>query len=88
VECYRWNATAAAIRKAVLQVNPQRIAAIGITHQREGFVPVDANLTPLRAGILWIDTRAKKQVRELEEWGAEKIHKITGIYQDYVDKGE
>jgi len=75
-----WNATVSAIRKVVLQVDPRRIAAIGITHQREGFVPVDADLTPLRAGILWIDTRAKKQVRELEEWGAEKIHKITGIY--------
>lgn len=75
-----WEATAKAIRKAVSQINPSRVAAIGITHQRESFVPVDENLNPLRNGILWVDTRATSQVEKLKNLGGERIHEITGLF--------
>jgi len=75
-----WSATAEAIKKAVLQVDPRRIAAIGITHQRESFVLLNKNMHPLRNGILWADTRATSQVQKLKEIAGEKIHKITGLF--------
>lgn len=75
-----WSATAEAIKKAVLQVDPRRIVAIGITHQRESFVLLDKNMHPLRNGILWVDTRAMSQVQKLKENHGDRIHKITGLF--------
>ena len=75
-----WSATAEAIKKALLQVDPRRIAAIGITHQRESFVPLNKNMQPLRNGISWVDTRAISQVQKLKETHGDRIHKITGLF--------
>ena len=75
-----WSATVEAIKKAVLQVDPRRIAAIGITHQRESFVLLDKDMHPLRNGILWSDTRATSQVQKLKETHGDRIHKITGLF--------
>ncbi|MBE0477674.1 FGGY-family carbohydrate kinase, partial [Candidatus Aerophobetes bacterium] len=75
-----WSATAEAIKEAVLQVDSRRITAIGITHQRESFVPLNKNMHPLRNGILWVDTRATSQVQKLKKTYADTIHKITGLF--------
>lgn len=53
--------------------------ALAITHQRESFVPLDANGKPLRNGILWNDGRCREQLRTLAgRVGAANVHKITG----------
>ena len=78
-DCW-WEATAVAVKTAVRQVDKNRIGAVGITHQRESFVPLDKNMKPLRNGILWLDTRATAQVEKLKLLGAEKVHRITGLY--------
>jgi xylulokinase len=75
-----WDATVRAVKTAVRQVDKNRIGAIGITHQRESFVPLDSNMKPLRNGILWLDTRAVYEVEQLKTLGAEKIHKKTGLF--------
>jgi xylulokinase len=75
-----WQATASAVRKAVHRVDKTRIGAIGITHQRESFVPIGKNLKPLRRSILWLDTRATSEVQKLRLFGAEKVHRITGLF--------
>lgn len=75
-----WSATAKAIKKAIRQVDCNKIAAIGITHQRESFVPVDREIKPLRNAILWLDARAISQVEKLKEIGGEKIQRITGLF--------
>ncbi len=75
-----WDATVRAVETAVQQVEKKRIGAIGITHQRESFVPLDKNMKPLRNGILWLDTRATSQVEKLKTFGAEKVHRKTGLY--------
>ena len=75
-----WEATARAVRTAVQQVEKMRIGAIGITHQRETFVPLDKSMKPLRNGILWLDTRATSEVKKLKTLGAEKVHRKTGLY--------
>ena len=75
-----WEATVEAIRDAVQQIDSRRITAIGMTHQRESFVPLSREMAPLRNGILWMDTRAAPQVQKLKKMGGEKIHKITGLF--------
>jgi len=75
-----WNATAEAIRKATRQIDTQKISAIGITHQRESFVPVSEKLTVLRNAILWLDSRASSQVEKLKQTAGRKIQTITGVF--------
>jgi len=61
-------------------ISPNSIKAIGITHQRETFVPVDESGSPLRKAILWFDSRATEQVEWLkEQLTLNEILKITGL---------
>jgi xylulokinase len=75
---YWWDSTAAALRKCLRNVNLKRISALGITHQRETFVPIDREGVALRNAIGWWDSRAIPQVDRLRKLAAEKIHRITG----------
>ena len=52
----------AALGACVDQVQGSQIDAIAITHQRETFVPVDADGTPIRNAIMWNDERSAAQV--------------------------
>ena len=73
-----WESTHEAIGEAVSKLTPEersRIAAIGITHQRESFAPFDKDGKPLRNGILWLDSRAAKQIRQ---YGSKHIHELSG----------
>ncbi|MCX7682916.1 MAG: FGGY family carbohydrate kinase [Anaerolineae bacterium] len=74
-----WEACVQAIRTAVAYVDASRIAALGITAQRETFVPVDATGTPLRPAIVWMDERARDLLPTIaREYGAERIHCESG----------
>ena len=70
-----WTATADAIKRAVQTVDTSRIGALCLTHQRESFVCLDDAGLPLRPAMLWLDTRA---TREVEEFGTDEVHRITG----------
>lgn len=70
-----WTATSAAIAEAAKVVGGERIAALAITHQRETFVCLDAAGNAIRPGITWMDIRA---TAEVEEFGTEDVHRITG----------
>jgi xylulokinase len=70
-----WRATRTALREAAAKVDNSRIKAIGLTHQRESFVCVNANGHPLRAAILWLNARSADEVAQ---YGSERIHQITG----------
>jgi xylulokinase len=74
-----WQGTANALQDALRHINPNRLAAICIAHQRETFVPVDENGVPLRNAILWMDERAGGQLDFLDEvFGKEQFHRLTG----------
>ncbi len=74
-----WSATVAAIQRVVAQLDPARIAALCVTHQRETFVPVDAAGVPLRPAILWLDERSRPQLAELDRrFGHDALHRLTG----------
>ena len=70
-----WSAFCGAVRRAVQTVDATRVAAITLTHQRESFVCLDAHGQPLRPAMLWLDSRA---VREVEEFGTPEVHRVTG----------
>lgn len=74
-----WSeATLDALTQIASQVGP-RVRAIGITHQRETFVGVDAHGTPVRNAIVWMDERAHAEVAQLRSaMGDEPYHRITG----------
>ena len=70
-----WVATSEAIGKACRQIDQSRLAALAITHQRETFACLDEAGHALRPAMLWLDTRA---TREVEIFGTDRIHRLTG----------
>jgi sugar (pentulose or hexulose) kinase len=74
-----WDATVVAIREVVAQVAPERIEAVCVTHQRETFVPVGGDGTPLRHAIVWLDERSRAQLAALDrQFGHDALHRVTG----------
>ena len=70
-----WTAAIEAIGKACRKIDPSRLAAMAITHQRETFSYFDGAGYALRPAMLWLDTRATEQVRN---FGTDRVHDITG----------
>ncbi|HET6499379.1 MAG TPA: FGGY family carbohydrate kinase [Amycolatopsis sp.] len=70
-----WSATEQALRQAIAAVGPDRVAAIGVTHQRETFACLDRDGTALRPAILWLDGRAGEQAAAA---GTERVHRLSG----------
>lgn len=74
-----WSSLVTALKSLCSQIAPERIAAIAISNQRETFVPLTRDGTPVRPGTVWLDERAKAEVDELASaYGAEKIHQVAG----------
>jgi len=56
------------------------IKSIGITHQRQTFVPIDKDGNCLRDGILWSDLRSAREVEFAQEnLPNYEIYKLTGM---------
>src|SRR5664279_3145211 len=71
-----WTATQGAIAEAVeALVDPGRVRALCITHQRESFVCLDSGGRALRLAILWLDGRAHEEIAEL---GSTRVHELSG----------
>lgn len=70
-----WQSTRSALKEAASKVDPDRIRALGITHQRESFVCTDERGSPVRKAILWLDARSHDEV---ERYGTDRVHEITG----------
>ena len=62
-----WVAAAeAGLRDVVAEVGADRIAAIGLSGQMHGMVPLDADDRVVRPALLWNDQRTGDAVREIE----------------------
>jgi len=72
-----WSATMGALTEAVaaLGTDAARVAAVCVTHQRESFVCLDAAGRPLRPAILWLDSRADREIAEL---GSDRVREVSG----------
>ncbi|MBN1569162.1 MAG: hypothetical protein JXA73_15030 [Acidobacteria bacterium] len=80
-----WTSARKALRTIMGRVNPERIAALAISNQRETFVPLNKNGHPIRPAIVWLDERCKHEVESFsKKIGKEGIHRITGKPVDYA----
>lgn len=76
------TATRDAVRDAMAALpreDHRRVEALSITPQRQTFVLCDDDGTPLRNGILWLDSRARQQVSRL---GNDDVHRLSGMVPD------
>jgi len=74
-----WSSAVGAIRGVLETVDPERIAALAISNQRESFGVFSEAGEPLRPGMLWLDERARAQVRAFTAlFGPERLHAISG----------
>ncbi|MHC4990089.1 MAG: xylulokinase [Planctomycetota bacterium] len=76
-----WNATARSIRAVTeaADVEPGRIAAVGLTGQMHGLVLLDDAGRVLRPAILWNDQRTDAQCREIHDRiGVENVLRYAG----------
>jgi xylulokinase len=73
------------IRELLAQtgVSGSAVTHLGLSSQVDGVVPLDAQLRPLRAAIIWLDRRATAQVERLgTAMGADEIFRRTGLNLD------
>ena len=74
-----WRAATTALRQIAEAVDPQRIAGIAISNQRETVALIDGAGEPIGPASLWLDERAAGLVdRFAAEIGRERLHAITG----------
>jgi xylulokinase len=74
-----WASACAALRDVQERISPARIAAIGISNQRETFVPLTSDGSPVRPAIIWMDRRCRAEVDWLAaRVGRRRIHEISG----------
>ena len=75
-----WNAAVSTLSKVLKDsgVNPQSIAALGISGQMHGLVMLDENGDVLRPSIIWCDQRTGSECAEITEIiGAKRLIEIT-----------
>jgi xylulokinase len=73
-----WQASAASfadVMRQLSEMGEDEPSGLSITHQRETFVCLDEDGVEVRPGIMWLDTRAHKQILE---FGNDEIHQISG----------
>lgn len=64
-----WNAVGAACRSVCSQIDAGAVAALGITAQMCGTIPVDALGAPLHPCLIWLDTRSQLQAHRMTAGG-------------------
>jgi xylulokinase len=78
-----WRAAVTAGRLCLAGQDAGRIAAIGLSSQREGVVPIGRDGQPLGRCVIWMDRRCRAQsVRLGEEFGVRFLHHHTGVAPD------
>ena len=71
------------IRELLMQVNPQRVACVGLSGTMNGCIPVDENGKALYPNIIHSDSRTEAQVaRILEVVPFEDFYRLTGNRAD------
>ncbi|MFD1600359.1 FGGY-family carbohydrate kinase [Halobellus rarus] len=74
---------------AVSEIDPERIAGIGISGLAPSVLPLDESGAPLRPGMLYgVDTRAGEEIKLLNEWiGEERILEVCGNSLSFQSAG-
>ncbi|MEM8755104.1 MAG: FGGY family carbohydrate kinase, partial [Pseudomonadota bacterium] len=75
-----WRAAAAAaLSELSAQIDPERVAGIAVSNQRETVGFLDEAGAPTRPAIVWLDERAASEIAPFSEaFGADQLHRLTG----------
>ena len=74
-----WRSACGALRELLQQVDPNAVAGISISNQRETFAPLAQDGRSVRPAIVWLDQRCEEEVAWLtDRVGSERLHRITG----------
>lgn len=74
-----WQAVVRATQRITQGIAPTAVRALSFSGQMMGCLPVDTQGRPLRRSIIWSDTRAKAQEKELiERIGRERGYRLLG----------
>jgi xylulokinase len=80
-----WKAAQLALKKITSKISSERIIGIGLTSQREAFVPIDKAGEKLYNSIIWLDMRAIPQKDKIEKLiPPERVLKIAGVPVDHI----
>ncbi len=80
-----WRAACDALKEVTSKVGSENVLAVGLTSQREAFVPLDEKGEKLYNSIIWLDMRAIPQARKIEKLiSREKILRVTGVPIDHI----
>src|SRR6478672_8217863 len=78
-----WQSCCSALQSCLKQVDPLRIEAMAIVHQRETVAFLDEAGECIYPAIVWLDERARSNVISFSKAiGVDTIHRITGRYPD------
>lgn len=72
-----WSATVSAVRTAMAQIPQTEITAIGLSGQMHGLVLTDEEGLPLRAAMLWADTRAQAELEHYRMLPASLLERLA-----------
>lgn len=74
-----WGSAVTAIKGVLAKIDARRVAAVAVSNQRETFGVFDLAGRALRPAIVWLDERAKPEVRRFAAaFGEARIHAISG----------
>ena len=80
-----WRTTCATLREVISKLDPGSILAVGLTSQREAFVPLDRRGRKLYDSIIWLDMRTIPQEEEIKRLiSPERVLRVTGLPVDYI----
>ena len=72
-----WSATVSAVQTAMAQVSQTEITAIGLSGQMHGVVLTDEERLPVRAAMLWADTRAQAELEQYRMLPAPLLERLA-----------
>ncbi len=80
-----WKAACSAMKQALSRSRACEVVAVGLTSQREAFVPIDKEGKKLYNSIIWLDLRAVPQEKEIKKLiPPSEVLEITGVPVDYI----
>lgn len=80
-----WGSTTKALSQLLSQIDPNRVAGVSISNQRETFGIFHADGSPVRNAMVWLDERAISETEIFaEKFGSDKIRNISGKPVDVI----
>ena len=74
-----WSAAASTLQELTGQIDPERIAGIAISNQRETVAFIDACGNPTRPAMVWLDERGRDEIARMRgEMDLDHVHRMTG----------